>query len=213
MRTPTFVALACACALALPAAALADPIPAGSYTAQVTGGSIQLGSMTIPVPQSPAIPVDIGSTPLSKSVSNVQLGPITVVSGSASFDPTTGNGGVSGAFYVSAGMCTLGSAASPISFAFDTTQGSPYNASTGSLTIAGPIPALTPVCGGVPLTTIFNQGGSASVDVKLTPAPAGSADTPAPTSTPSIQAQAPVVTHPAVKHKLRRHHRRHHSHH
>jgi hypothetical protein len=218
-RLASFVSLVCAAALALPAAALADPMPAGTYDAQVTGGSVQLGGLTLPVPPSPAVPVTIGTSPLTASVANQTFGPLTIVSASATLDPASGNASVSGSLIFDAVVgpmaipCMLGSPGSPVEFTLDTAHGSPWNAATGAITIAGAIPPLLPTCVpplGGEIATILGEGGTATVNATLIRRadnpPAPSSDTPTQTTAP-LKATPKRTVH---KRKLRKHRRHHH---
>ena len=58
---PLALVLACA----LPSAAAADPIPAGTYDVATNGGSVQIGSFlpAIAIPATPSAPVAVGSQP------------------------------------------------------------------------------------------------------------------------------------------------------
>lgn len=211
--------IVCALALVAPAAAAADPLPAGTYDAKVTGGTVTIGGMSIPVPQSPSFPVTVGSDPLTTTVTNLTLGPVTVESFTASLDPATGDASVAGSFYAGALGCTLGTAGNPVSFAFDTAHGSAWNAATGAITLGGAIPALVPTCT-TPLpdaiATVLGEGGTASVNATLIRRPDATSDsggdqTQAAGTTPQGSSPASQVTRPSAtsRKKARRHHRRH----
>jgi hypothetical protein len=140
------------------ASASADPIPAGTYTAQFTGGAVELGNVTFPidglaagtleVPSTGAANWNVGaitipdatisSSGLTGTVTTALTGPVT-----ATLDPATGNATASVSGYVTIPIttplgsttCHVGNAMSPITISPTTAAGSPWNAATGAISL------------------------------------------------------------------------------
>jgi hypothetical protein len=165
-RTLAIAAAAAIALFAVPAAATADPMPAGTYDLSTNGGSIQVGSFlpAIPLPNAGPIPVPISGQPINVSLpgiatipgtinTTIPLGTLTgnytvnVPSANLAVDPSTGSATLDVSFYVSFSLqaatvvtvnttCTVGDAAHPIVLHLTTANGSPWSATTGNYGLA-----------------------------------------------------------------------------
>lgn len=160
------LSLVIAGALVLPASAAASPIPPGTYDVNLTGGTVDIGSLLPPLALSVPVsfPVGIGSqavtTPLVATVPDAGFNTsasgysvsgtlkTTVVTASATIDPVAVSASLDISFYANLdmtasllgtstmGSCSFGSPAQPIALHLTSAQGKEWDATTGLFSLA-----------------------------------------------------------------------------
>lgn len=166
-RTRKIAALAAATiGLTVPAAALADPMPAGTYDLTISSGTITAGKFLPPaqlpsagplgvpigtsqiqlaLPAIAAIPGDFSSPVAGGTISGTYT--VTVPTANLTVDPTTGSASLDVAFYVALSVqyagfftvsttCNVGSANDPVLLHMTTGAGSAWSAATGNFSLA-----------------------------------------------------------------------------
>jgi hypothetical protein len=155
-------------------------MPAGTYDVKLTNGLLDLGTgllPPLPIDSGTAFVVPIGTTPVSQPIGLTLLSSpinvsgltgtlnLTVTGAGVTIDPATGNATGVASFYGSvnlsgiisglplSGSCTFGSSATPVTVAFDTAKGSPWDPATGAFSMKDNTFALPYSC--TPLIATF----------------------------------------------------------